>query len=190
MAKSAVGVLRAGNAAYGQRMDALYQLLSRLVEENKVLCPRSAVHDQETDLFRDANPEVARRIHRIARELSDGRGFHTYAAIEFEQTRRALRRYLAKDAEPEDGRWQHAFDSDPHAEVEVPRVYVQPPWPDAFVEEDRVRKTRMHAFRLGNGRLEKGARPSRSSICGEVRSQALGGNATTYPRASTSKLST
>ena len=56
MAKQLAGQVRSGHSASGQLMGQLHSLLDRLVAANKVLCPRSAVHDQETDLYRRAMP--------------------------------------------------------------------------------------------------------------------------------------
>jgi hypothetical protein len=109
MAKQQAGQVRADNADLGRAMGDLNTTLARLVDKDEVLCPKSAVHDQETDLFRNADVALSDRIHDVLTELSDGQSFQTYGYIEFGQTVRALRSYLGLSTDPEDGRWQHAF---------------------------------------------------------------------------------
>jgi len=147
MAKQLAGQVRPGQAELGKTLGELHSLLARLVAKNKVLCPRSSVHDQETDLFRQANDVLSERIHDVITELSDGKKFLSYGDIELQQAIRALGRYLDLQVEPEDGRWQHAFYDNPHLAIRSPRIYVRMPWADAFAEDDQKRKDRIQDFR-------------------------------------------
>jgi hypothetical protein len=167
MAKHGASAVRRDQAALGKAVGDLYDLLSRLVDADKVLCPMSAVHGQETEL----DDRVSDAVYEILYELADGRSFHPYPIIEFGQTRRALRRYLSRPAE-EEGAWQHAFNEHPHEPVRRPRMHVRIPLPKAFSEDDRRRKALMQTFREQQIALRAGSPPR--SFADERRGQ-LGG---------------
>lgn len=143
MAKEAAGETRPSDAAYGRTMGCLLSLLRDAVDRDLILCPSSLVQSQEIGL----DSRLENKIWNILQELSDSMSFYSYREIEFAQAVRALHHYLGRAAEPEDGRWQHAFPKNPHRQIERPRVYVHIPWRSEFAEDDRSRKERIQAFR-------------------------------------------
>ena len=143
MTKQLAGLTRPEHSALGQAMGELLDRLRLLVDEDRVLCPYSVVHDQELGL----DDRLKGSAQSLLRELSDSVSFRTYRTIEYDQTVRALRRYLALPAEPEDGRWEHALYRNPHLRIKRPRVYVTISTPPEFQEDDRRRKAVIQSFR-------------------------------------------
>lgn len=141
--KELLGRTHPVHAAYGKLMGKLFEVISRLVEEDGMLCPESTIHDQEFGF----DPSLAAPAHRLLKNLSNGISFLSYGHIEMGQVLRAQRRYLGQPVEPECGRWEQAFYSDPHSPIERPRVYVHIPTPAEFAVEDKKRKDLIQAFR-------------------------------------------
>ena len=141
MVKEDLSLTPSHNDALGKAMKELLRLLMKLVDQDKVICPRSPTHEDETG--QDNRLEV--RIYHILNELSDRVSFHVTPSIGHRQTTRALRRYLGIPTDPEDGRWEHAFASDPHQPIDRPRIYVHVSRPEAFARDLRRRKNLIQA---------------------------------------------
>jgi hypothetical protein len=167
MAKQAASEVRPNHVQLGDAMGLLHAELRRLVEEDKVVCPRSTVHDQETDF----DSRLADATHAVIRELSGDTGFLIYRTIEDGQTSRALRRYLGLPADAE-GKWQQAFDSNPQHPLTRPRLWVRIPVPEAFIKDDRSRKARIHDFHVQQASLRVG-QPTLNFV--EARARQLAG---------------
>ncbi len=123
-------------------MRKLYDVLAPLVDDDTVVCPRSVVHDQETDL----DDRISDAVHRIIRELAGGVSFRTYEEVLGGQLDRACLRYLGLPGEDE-GAWEHAFDVDPRAGLRRPRVDVRIKSPEEWAEGTRAMKDRVLSVR-------------------------------------------
>ena len=143
MVKESLGRTHVNQGDYGQAVSQLLETFKELVDRDLVLCPESTVHDQESGF----DQHLAKPAHKLLKELSGGVSFQTYVHIEMGQVLRALHRYLGLEIEPEDGRWQHAYYSDPQAPIRRPRVYAHIATPDEFVVEDQRRKDLIQSHR-------------------------------------------
>jgi hypothetical protein len=142
MAKQREGQVRPQNAEAGAIAGTLFRLLWRLVDADRVVCPRSTVHDQETDL----DSRISDAVYRVIYELSGDAEFITYTEIAYGQVERALRRYVGVPTDNE-GDWRHAFTRNPHRPLRRPRLYSRLQAPGEWIEEDRAVRERVRAFR-------------------------------------------
>src|SRR5258708_38811482 len=76
MAKQLGGAVKEQHAERGLAVGRLYGLLSQLVDEDKIVCPRSIVHDQETGF----DSRLTGVIHRVLHELAGDTSSRVYQA--------------------------------------------------------------------------------------------------------------
>jgi hypothetical protein len=125
LAKARLGWTRQPSSQH--RYGQLIELLTGLVLDDQIICPRSTFHDLEAEL----DERLEREIRLTTETLARGVKFLHDTEVLNNQVTKALYRWLAKDPPEPFAPWAEAFIDDPQAPVtrELPVIDVKIPMP-------------------------------------------------------------